>query len=132
MSKKRKKKAAPVDGGSLVRTDIYRSLFHTFTISTAGSEPPTPTRSLTVRVADDIARLTAEFDGKGGKELPLPKPDLTAYTDALDAAIRSCPHADVEDTIHSRGEYQCVDCGKYLSRADMRARQAASPFRWFF
>lgn len=89
-------------------------------------------KPLAERVADDVEALTADLDFEGRPELPRPTPDLTAYADALDVAIRSCPHQNVEDTIHSRGEYQCQDCGRYLSRDDMRRRASANPFGWYF
>lgn len=144
MSKKKQRKAEqpkaeqpkalkPRDGGSIIPLgmDLGSMFSRTFTftfngepLSGAAESSTSKPRTLKDRVADDLRSLGIDPTKAGGAELPRPAPDLTAYADALTEAIKTCPHRDVEDTIHSRGEYQCMDCGKYLSREDMRQRRA--------
>jgi hypothetical protein len=79
--------------------------------------------SLAERVANDLVALGIDTT-ETVPELPRPEPDLTSYADALEHAIKTCPHRDVTSTMYARGEYQCQDCRKYLSAADMRKRSS--------
>ena len=84
--------------------------------------------SLADRVAADVEALTADFEGAGGAELPSRPLDITEYHDALEHAMRNCKHTDIESTMYAKGEYQCQDCGHYLSREEMRKRRSGSIF----
>lgn len=98
------------------------------------STSPTPDAAETLpsAVARQVGDLTADFEGAGHEELPQPTPDLHTYADALASAMKNCKHETVTDTIHSRGEYFCEDCRKYLSRDDMKKRNAGGGYFRFF
>lgn len=63
-----------------------------------------------LRGADDL--------GPAPAEMPIPPVDLTAYDHAYASARRNCRHDELEETLHSRGEY-CRQCGRYLSAAQI-------------
>lgn len=127
----------PFELGGLGNNFLQRYLWHpsgmygVYGITTSDStNGQSPRRGLADRVADDVGALTADFEGVGGAELPKPEPDLSTYRDALEHAIANCRHNEVESTMYAKGEYQCQDCGKYLSRADMRKRSGGG-FGWY-
>lgn len=98
----------------------------------AGARKTKAKASLADRVTADVNELTADFDGHGGAELPTRPLDITEYHDALEYAMRNCKHTNVESTMYAKGEYQCSDCGHYLSRDEMRKRQSGGIFgSWF-
>lgn len=108
---------------------LHRLFFGHFVKAT----PAEPKKaSLAERVDADLRALGVDPTDTAQAELPRTPRDLTAYGDAYDRAVELCPHDDIESTTYAKGEYQCQDCGKYLSRADMRKRNSGGPFGWYF
>ena len=80
-------------------------------------------------VAEEVADLTADLDDFESKpELPAPPRDLTTYADALASARAKCEHKNFTNILYGR-EWQCDDCGKYLSKEDVRK---SNPYGWLF
>ena len=69
-------------------------------------------------VAKQVGELTADFDGKGKPELPSPPPS-DRYVDAYNSAVKNCTHqGSLQETLYQR-EWQCLLCGRVVSRKDM-------------
>jgi len=77
-----------------------------------------PKAVLADAVAQQVGELTADFEGKGRPELPSPPPS-DRYVDAYNSAVRNCNHqGTLQETLYQR-EWQCLLCGRVVSRKDM-------------
>jgi hypothetical protein len=128
--------AAVVDESYVFPTSLLRSLTLEFNgVSFAGSSESKPkaTETLASKVKRQVDALAADFDGQAtAPELPRPEPDLHTYADAYASAVKKCPHPNLEDTIHSRGEYMCLDCQRYLTTDEVRRAREWNSGGWFF
>jgi hypothetical protein len=117
------------DGGRVIPSTIYGidlGYGHDWTVSwmsrfitdelLKSSAAPKDFRAITAEQFDACA---ADFDGKGGEELPAPPRDLTTYRDAYASARSNCKHIDAVELLYQR-QWSCDDCGRILNRDDMR------------
>ena len=83
---------------------------------------PKPKSDLTERVANQIAELTAGFEGQGKEELPK-APASDTYADAYNSAVKNCDHPAslLQEGLYGR-EWQCGQCGRWLNRADLHRK----------
>lgn len=111
----------------LLGSTLERSLLNPYLVSPVlqayGSGSPV-TPSLRERVDADLDALVASdpsfFSGDSAPaELPQATPDYTRYLDAHASAVKRCDHANAVNVRYAR-EWHCPDCGKYLSRADLK------------
>lgn len=98
------------------------------------TKPEKKPRSLADAVGDDVAALTADFEGSGGPEMPAPVRDLDTYHGAFASAAANCLHENAIEMLYGR-EWTCDDCGRSIDRAEMtraREKRGGGMYGYFF